>query len=64
MSNLATDDVDIAVAYPNVRVQTASVVLRRTVVKHRRYASSPQHQLCGKTLLKAQGAPWHSRCSG
>src|SRR5437867_753905 len=64
MSNLAANDVDIAIAYPNVGGQTCPVVLRHAVVKHRRYASSPQHQLCGKTLLKAQGAPWHSRCRG
>jgi hypothetical protein len=63
-SSLATDDVDVAVAYPNVGGQTSPVVLRRAVVKHGRYASSSQHELCSKTLLKAQGAPWHSRCGG
>src|SRR5215467_11069546 len=36
MSNLATDDIDIAIAYPYVRVQTVPVVLRRTIIKHRR----------------------------
>ncbi len=64
IGSFTTYNIDIAVTYPNVRVQTAPVVLRRAVIKHRRYSSSPQHQLCGKTLLKAQGAPWHSRCSG
>ena len=64
MSNLATDNVDLAVAYPNVGAQASPVVLRRAIVKHRRYASSPQHQMCGETLLKAQSAPGHSRCTG
>jgi len=56
--NFTTNNVDITVTQPNVGVQPTPVVLRRAVVKHRRYASSSQHQLCGKTLLKAQGAPW------
>jgi hypothetical protein len=64
ISNLSADDIDIAVPHPNVGGQTVSVVLRRAIVKHRRYASSPQHELCGKTLLKAQGAPWYPRCTG
>lgn len=34
MCNLATNDVDIAIAYPNVRVQTGAVILCRTVMKH------------------------------
>jgi|SRR6266849_567058 len=63
-SSLATEDVDIAVAHPNVGVQTAPAILRSAVVEHRRYTSSPQHQLCSKTPLKAQGAPRHSRRRG
>ncbi len=55
MSNLATNDVDVVIAHPNMGVQTALIILCRTVVEHRGYASSPQHQLCGKTLLKAHG---------
>ena len=62
--NLTPNNVDIAVAHPNVGGQTGSVILRRTVVKHGRDASPPQHKLCRKTSLKAQGAPRHSLCSG
>jgi len=64
MSDLSADDIDIAVPHPNVGGQTISLVLRRAVVKYRRYTSSPQHELCGKTLLKAQGAPRYPRCTG
>ena len=60
MSNLTTDDVDIAVAYPNVGGQAASI-LCCTVVEHGRYVSSPQHKLCGEPLLEAHSAPRHSR---
>ena len=64
ISDFATDHIDIAVTYPHVGVQTASIVLGRAVVKHRRDASSPQHQLRRKTFLKTQRTPWHSRGSG
>src|SRR5262249_16069714 len=37
-SNLAPDNIDIAIAYPNMGGQTAQVVRRCAVEKHRRYA--------------------------
>src|SRR4051812_48405945 len=55
-------NIDIAVPYPNVRVQAAAVVLRGAVIKNRIYASGSQHELCGQALLKAQGPPWHPCC--
>ena len=59
---LAADNVDTAVAYPNMGRQTAYVVRHRAVIKYGGYATAPQHELCGKTLLKANGAPRHSGC--
>ncbi len=32
--HFTTNYVDIAITYPNVRLQTASIILRRAVVKH------------------------------
>jgi hypothetical protein len=62
MSNFTTNNVDITITYPNVSVQSFPVILRGTVVQHGRNPPSPQHELCGKTSLKTQGAPRHSRC--
>ena len=53
MSNFTTDNVDIAIAYPNVGEQTTPVVLRRAIVKHRRYASSPQHAVGRQDLVES-----------
>src|SRR5262249_21610933 len=63
-SDLATDNVDTTLAHPNMSGQTTPLVRRGAVIKHRRYAASSQHQLCGKTLLKAHGAPRHPACGG
>jgi hypothetical protein len=60
MSNLAANNINIAMGYPNVSEQTTWFILSRAVVKYRRNSASPQHELRGKTLLKAQGAP---RCA-
>jgi hypothetical protein len=53
MGNLTTDNIDIAVAYPNVGRQTALGILRGTVEEQRGYAPPPQHELRSKALFKA-----------
>ena len=53
IGDFATDHIDIAVTYPHVGVQTASIVLGRAVVKHRRNTSSGVALIAQQDLVES-----------
>jgi hypothetical protein len=57
-SGLSSDDINVAVANPDMGFEIP-LAQRSAVVQHGRYAAPPKHKLRRKTLLNAQGTPGH-----